>query len=91
MEDQVGGDFRRLALRWRLCPGDWQRIADGVESAKARITLAADAPFSLEVIRGWESPAYGRVEPAPVLELRAQRPIRRIFTEIALPAKMGGC
>jgi len=88
VEDQVGGDFRRLALRWRLCPGDWQRIADGVESAKARITLAADAPFSLELIRGWESPAYGQVDPAPVLELRAQRPVRRIFTEIALPAGM---
>jgi hypothetical protein len=88
VEDQIGGGFRRLALRWRLCPGDWQRIADGVESAKARITLSADAPFSLELIRGWESPAYGRVEPAPVLELRANRPIRRIFTEIALP-KMG--
>jgi len=90
VEDQVGGDFRRLALRWRLCPGDWRRGENGVESAKARITLAADAPFSLELICGWESPAYGRVEPAPVLELRAQRPIRRIFTEIALPAKMGG-
>jgi len=89
VEDQVGGDFRRLALRWRLCPGDWRRIADGVESAKARITLAADAPFSLEMIRGWESPAYGQVEPAPVLELRAQRPIRRIFTEISLPTRNG--
>lgn len=86
VEDQVGGDFQRLALRWRLCPADWRRIADGVESAKARITLSADAPFSLELIRGWESPAYGRVEPAPVLELRANRPIRRIFTDIALPA-----
>lgn len=90
VEDQVRGDFRRLALRWRLAPGDWRRIADGVESAKARITLSADAPFSLELIRGWESPAYGRVEPAPVLELRANRPIGRIFTEIALP-KRGGC
>jgi peptidoglycan/xylan/chitin deacetylase (PgdA/CDA1 family) len=89
VEDQVGGDFRRLALRWRLCPGDWRRIPDGVETAKARITLAADAPFSLALIRGWESPAYGRVEPAPVLELRAQRPIRRIFTEIALPTRKG--
>jgi hypothetical protein len=78
-----------LALRWRLCPGDWRRIPDGVETAKARITLAADAPFSLALIRGWESPAYGRVEPAPVLELRAQRPIRRIFTEIALPTRKG--
>ncbi|MCA3389837.1 MAG: heparinase II/III-family protein [Roseomonas sp.] len=88
VEDQIGGGFRRLALRWRLCPGDWQRIADGVESTKARITLSADAPFSLELTRGWESPAYGRVEPVPVLEFRANRPIRRIFTEIALP-KMG--
>ena len=90
VEDRVGGDFRRLALRWRLSPGDWRRIPDGVEGTKARITLAADAPFSLELIRGWESPAYGRVEPAPVLELRAKRPIGRIYTEITLP-KMGGC
>ena len=90
VEDRVGGDFQRLALRWRLCPGDWRRIPDGVESAKARISINADAPFALELIRGWESPAYGRVEPAPVLELRANRPIGRIFTDIALP-KMGGC
>ena len=90
VEDRVGGDFRRLALRWRLCPGDWRRIPDGVESAKARITISANAPFSFELIRGWESPAYGRVEAAPVLELRAQRPIGRIFTDIALP-KLGGC
>jgi hypothetical protein len=61
-----------------------------VESAKARITLAADAPFSLELIRGWESTAYGQVAPAPVLELRAQSPIRRIFTEIALPKMSPG-
>ena len=88
MEDRLGGNFRRVALRWRLCPGDWRRIPDGLESPKARITLAADAPFSLELIRGWESPAYGRVEAAPVLELRANRPISRIFTEIALP-KLG--
>jgi hypothetical protein len=85
VEDRVGGDFRRLALRWRLCPGDWRRIPDGVESTKARISLAADAPFSLELIRGWESPAYGKVGPAPVLELRARRPIGRIYTEITLP------
>jgi hypothetical protein len=90
VEDRIGGDFQRLALRWRLCPGDWRRIPDGVESAKARITLSANAPFTLELIRGWESPAYGRVEPAPVLELRANRPIGRIFTDISLP-KMGGC
>ena len=88
VEDRLGGNFRRVALRWRLCPGDWRRIPDGLESPKARITLAADAPFSLELIRGWESPAYGRVEAAPVLELRANRPISRIFTEIALP-KLG--
>jgi hypothetical protein len=56
-----------------------------VESTKARISLAADAPFSLELIRGWESPAYGKVGPAPVLELRARRPIGRIYTEITLP------
>ena len=88
VEDRLGGDFRRVALRWRLCPGDWRRIQDGVASAKARITLAADAPFGLELLRGWESPAYGRVEAAPVLELRGSRPISRIFTEIALP-KLG--
>jgi hypothetical protein len=90
VEDRVRGNFRRLALRWRLCPGDWQRIGDGIESAKARITISADAPFSLELIRGWESTAYGRVEPAPVLELRAQRPIGRIFTDIALPKMRPG-
>ncbi|MEO3471377.1 heparinase II/III family protein [Roseomonas sp. CAU 1739] len=80
VEDHVAGPFARLALRWRLAPGEWHVTADGAEGPRARLRLSADAPCRIRLVRGWQSPAYGRVEPAPVLELTATAPVTRLTT-----------
>lgn len=86
VEDRVAGPFRDLVLRWRLAPDPaWRSTADGAESPAGRLSIAADAPLSLSLVGGWESPAYGRVVSVPVLEARAAAPVSRITTTIALP------
>ena len=82
VEDAVSGPFTRLVLRWRLVPGVWDLTPDGVAGPRARIALAADAPCRIRLAQGWHSPAYGRVEPAPVLELAATAPVTRLLTRI---------
>jgi hypothetical protein len=82
VEDRVAGPFTQLALRWRLAPGDWRLTPDGVEGPRARLRLTADAPCRIRLAAGWHSPAYGRVEPAPVLELTAAAPVARLTTRI---------
>ncbi len=85
VEDRLRGPFRHLRLRWRIAPGDWEARGNGFASGKGVISLSADAPFTLALVQGHESPVYGRVVPAPVIELNAAAPISRIFTEITLP------
>ena len=85
IDDRVGGPFRRLALRWRLAPGEWRLTTDGAEGPRARLRLTADAPCRIRLAQGWHSPAYGRVEPAPVLELTATAPVTRLTTRLEAP------
>ncbi len=85
VEDRVGGPFAALVLRWRLAPGDWRLTANGVEADAARIAVTADAPLRLRIAPGWESPAYGVVVPAPVLEAAARAPVSRIVTTLEVP------
>jgi hypothetical protein len=85
VEDRVSGGFARIALRWRLAPGEWRATADGVEGPMARIAVSADAPLACALEPGWESPAYGAVRPAPVLVARAEAPVSRLRTRIGLP------
>ncbi len=82
VEDTVGGPFARLVLRWRLAPGAWELTPDGVAGPRARIALAADAPCRIRLAQGWHSPAYGQVEPTPVLELATTAPVTRLVTRI---------
>jgi len=84
IEDTVAGPFRRLALRWNLAPGPWRRTADGAEGPGGRLALLADAPLALTLESGWDSPAYGDVRPAPVLVARAEAPVRRLVTRVAV-------
>ncbi len=84
VQDQVGGPFRALALRWRLAPGDWALTADGVAGPRARLAVSADAPVELALEQGWESLAYGEVSPAPVLVARATAPVSRLLTVVTL-------
>jgi hypothetical protein len=85
VRDEVAGPFATLTLRWRLAPGDWRLTATGVAGAAARIAIAADAPLRLRLAQGWESPAYGVVVPAPVLEATARAPVTRLTTVVDLP------
>jgi hypothetical protein len=85
VEDRVEGPFRRLALRWRLAPGEWRAAAHGVEGPLARIAVRADAPLDLALVEGWESPAYGELRRVPVLEARAAAPVSHLLTSIRLP------
>lgn len=85
VEDRVAGRFAALTLRWRLAPGDWTLTPTGADGAQARIAIAADAPLRLRLAQGWESPAYGVVVPAPVLEVALRAPVTRITTMLEVP------
>ncbi len=89
IEDRIAGRFRDVALHWRLPPGEWRLLPDGVDSAAARISVSADAPLTLRLDQGWESPAYGMVAPAPVLVVTGRRPLSRITTVVTLPSNPG--
>jgi hypothetical protein len=80
VEDRVSGPFRALTLRWHLAPGPWRLTEQGAEGPEGRLVLEADAPLSLSLETGWESPAYGRVSAVPVLVARAGATIHAIRT-----------
>ena len=69
----------------RLAPGPWQAAESGVEGPMARIAIAADAPCRIRLVPGGESPAYGKVVPAPVLECAVAAPAGRIVTFAMTP------
>jgi hypothetical protein len=71
-------------LRWRLPAGTWLRRQDGVESAAAAITVAADGPVDLRLGQGWDSPRYGVRERIPVLTLRLGAATQVVTTRIRL-------
>jgi hypothetical protein len=83
--DTLRGPFRRAAFHWRLAPGRWELGEDGVVGEALAIRIAADAPFTLRLAAGWESPAYGSVRPAPVLMVRLAAPVGRVVTTLECP------
>ena len=85
VRDRLSGPFSRVAWHWRLCPGEWSLTPDGAQGPAARITVESDAPLRLELVTGWESPAYGAVRPARVLRVEASAPVAQVVTRIALP------
>lgn len=82
VEDLLAGPFAQAVLRWRLAPGPWRVTAGGAEGPRARIAIRADAPCRIRLAQGWESPAYGVVRPAPVLEATAAAPLTRFLTVV---------
>lgn len=84
VEDRLAGPFARAVLRWRLAPGAWRVLPGGAESAGARIAVSADAPCRIRLAPGWESPSYGVVVPAPVLECAVAAPVSRLLTVVEI-------
>ncbi len=89
IEDHIAGPFRHLALRWRLAAEDWRLTPTGITSPRASLSLTANAPLTLSLEQGWESPAYGQVKPAPVLVARARAPVSRLATLVNLTTPAG--
>lgn len=85
ISDEVSGPFRRALLRWRLPAGPWRLTADGATLDGTRLVIEADAPLSLRLETGWESPAYGKLRPVPLLQAESPAPLSRIRTHILLP------
>ncbi len=85
VEDRLAGPFLGVALHWRLAPGPWRLAADGVGGPAAILRITADAPLSLRLAEGWESPAYGALSPVPMLVVTAAAPVSRILTAVTLP------
>lgn len=83
VEDRIGGPFTEAVLRWRLRPGGWNLLKDGVKGP-ARLAVRADAPLQLCLVEGLESLAYGEVNPLPVLEARVRAGATRLTTLIRL-------
>ncbi|MFD1108381.1 heparinase II/III-family protein [Pseudoroseomonas ludipueritiae] len=83
VRDEVGGGFSTMALRWRLGPGAWRATPDGA-TGPARISITGDAPLTLRLEEGWESPAYGKARRCTLLVARAAAPLRWIETEVGL-------
>ncbi len=82
VEDRIAGPFREAVLRWRLAPGEWHAVRDGVEGPLGRISVTADVPVDHALEQGWESPAYGEVRPVPVLCARVTPPVTNLTTVI---------
>lgn len=82
VEDQLSGPFHRAVLRWRLMPGDWQLLPDGVAGHGLRLRLSADGPLTLRLVHGLESLAYGAASVLPVLEAYPDGKVSRMTTII---------
>ncbi|MGX9961752.1 heparinase II/III domain-containing protein [Roseomonas sp. F4] len=83
--DEIAGRFRTAALRWRLPPGPWRLLPDGATDGALRLHITADVDPVLTLEGGWESRAYGRIAPCPVLLVRLTAPATRVTTLIHLP------
>jgi hypothetical protein len=75
--DQISGFKKKAVLRWRLLPGKWQRMGEGVGNGRVTIQITADVPIvRQEIVEGWESRYYMQREPIPVLEVEIAQPGR---------------
>jgi hypothetical protein len=83
--DTLGGPFRRVAWHWRLPDSAWVLGPEGATSPRATLRFAADAPFTLRLAPGFESPGYGAIAPATLLVLEATAPLTRLVTTVILP------
>lgn len=89
VDDELGGEFGKAVMRWRLAPGDWQlAVCDGaatLANPQAGLALVLQAGMRIvrcEVVEGWESRHYLEKTAVPVLELEVHE-AGRLVTEIS--------
>jgi hypothetical protein len=98
IDDLLGNGAHDIAMRWRLCPGEWQ-CQDGIWHTVVRgtdIAVAVEAPWPCERVcgledppEGWESLYYGEKTPIPVLLFRGQSHLPvRLTTWIGPPESL---
>jgi len=71
-------------LRWRLQPDRWVKTEAGAYSPSCSLTVRADGEVGLRLGWGWDSPAYGRKQVLPVLEVRCGRGTRCVVTVVRM-------
>ena len=75
VRDAVSGFGEKAVLRWRLIPGDWVLMTDGVQSTEYLLRITADMPIErMALLEGWESRYYLHKNPIPVLEVEVTAP-----------------
>jgi len=73
--DDIKGFQDKAVLRWRLEPGDWQLVPEGLRNGSHSIKVLTDMPIKrFEVVQGWESRYYQDKQPVPVLEVEVTQP-----------------
>lgn len=92
--DVISGFRQQAILRWRLAPGMWQYsipsekpTLDVVTATNQLISMkvTSSAPFTAQIVDGWESRYYAHKSRICVLEMTVQKPCE-IQTTIILNA-----
>jgi hypothetical protein len=88
----VGKGTHHLELFWHLAPGSvlqentLDRVYFRAEDLSAIALLTTENHgWTREITTGWSSPAYGKKEPAPILQFRKQTPIPTEFATLLYP------
>ncbi len=73
--DVVDGFAAKAILRWRLRPGRWQVDGNQVSLDGQVLSVTASVPIArCELVEGWVSTRYLRMEALPVLEVEIRQP-----------------
>jgi Heparinase II/III-like protein/Heparinase II/III N-terminus len=80
--DRLEGTAKNAVLRWRLQPGDWSEIGNGVTNGLVQLRVSCDREIPRSgVVVGYESLHYLTKTPLPVLEIECAVPAT-LTTEI---------
>lgn len=97
IDDVLGVGRHQVAIRWRLCPADWQRVgaACRAEIAGRQVDIVLCAPETMRgeihigregpPPEGWESWHYGVKEAVPALIARGQAALPLRLLTVAGP------
>ena len=68
--DIMAGKARFAVLRWRLAPGSWRRLENGISGENLVLKLSSNRELQVSLVEGHESRHYLERTPIPVLEVR---------------------